>query len=78
MGENMFASQSGCGERNRASRALGVLSSERVLLQVTNDFHQAVDAGWRSAVILLARSVGFNPAPLRFDRLLQKAAVRAT
>lgn len=45
MDENMFASQSGCGERNRASQGLGVLSSEPVLLQVANDFHQAVDAG---------------------------------
>lgn len=45
MGENVFASQSVCGERNRASWALGELSSEPVLLQVGNDFHQAVDTG---------------------------------
>lgn len=60
MGE-MFASRSGFGERNRVSGACGVLSSEPVLLQVTNDFHQAADTGWCSAVILLARSAGFNP-----------------
>lgn len=44
MGE-MFASRSGFGERNRVSRACGELSSEPVLLQVRNDFHQAVDTG---------------------------------
>lgn len=44
MGE-MFASRSGFGEWNRVSRACGELSSEPVLLQVTNDFHQAVDTG---------------------------------
>lgn len=36
-----------------------------------------MDTGWCSAVILLAQRAGFNSAPLRFDQLLQKVAVRS-
>lgn len=51
-------------------------NTETVLLKVKNDFRLAAAAGWCSAVILLARSAGFNSAPLHFDRLPQKAAAR--